>query len=299
MAFWWVFQNKTYKEESEGSFLWAPKANSTGTSQYYWQTMTELEEGDIVFSCVKQKIYAISTVIAPAYSYNKPFDVNTNKLWENEGWKADLVFTELNTPIELKQIRDELMLMMQSKYAPLNRMGTGNQGYLFSITDQAGTYLLSILEHNNDINLIEKEISDIQKQPNITITERERLVASRIGQGDFRKYLLKSWDNKCALSGLELPELLIASHIKPWKVSNNRERLDHNNGLLLSPNYDYAFDKGYISFTEEGKIIFSPTLSVEQIHALGFKHTDTIQKKLNIHQKAYIEYHRNYRLIKK
>lgn len=294
MAFWWVFQNKTYKEESEGSFLWAPKVNGKGKTKHYWETMTKLETGDIVFSCVKQKIYAISTVITPAYSHKKSFQINTDKLWENEGWKADLIFSELKTPIALKTIRDDIMPMMQYKYAPLDRNGGGNQGYMFSITDNIGNYLLSIIESKNDVNIVEKEIADIQRQSNISITEKDRLVSSRIGQGDFRKILLQYWNNQCSVTGLALPELLIASHIKPWKISNNRERLDGDNGLLLSPNYDYAFDKGYISFDADGTIIFSSKLSSDQKNALGFTTTSRIQKKLNHNQQQYLTYHRNF-----
>lgn len=79
-------------------------------------------------------------------------------------------------------------------------------------------------------------------------TTKEQIIESRIGQGEFRKKLINKWNKKCSISNCELLEILIASHIKPWKFSNNLERLDENNGLLLSPTYDKLFDKGFISF---------------------------------------------------
>lgn len=298
MACWWVFQNSTYKEESEGSFLWAPKVDRGGNTPYHWKTMIQLEDGDIVFSCVKQKIVAISTVINSAYSFDKPFhDTNLDNSWETEGYKADLIFTELETPIDLRTIRDTLMPMMPASHAPLNRNGTGNQGYLYPISDAIGNYLVSLSEKSNDITLEEKEISDIKHSNKIEDTVKESLVQSRVGQGGFRKDLLTYWENQCAVTALKLPEILKASHIKPWKFSNNYERLDPNNGLLLSPHYDEAFDKGFISFADDGSIIFSDRLIEEHVNALGFSSDDTIQKPLTPAQKEYLQYHRSERLL--
>lgn len=82
----------------------------------------------------------------------------------------------------------------------------------------------------------------------LTETAREAIVQSRIGQGIFRDNLKKYWGEKCAITGCELVKTLKASHIKPWRCSNNIERLDVYNGLLLIPNLDSAFDYGYISF---------------------------------------------------
>lgn len=293
MACWWVFQNYTYEEESKGSFLWAPKIDKGGNIPHHWKTMSLLKEGDIVFSCVNQKIVAISSVVTDSYDYTKPFD----KSWEEDGLKADLIFTELENPIELAPIVDTLMPMMNSKYAPLNRKGTGNQGYLYHISDVVGEYLISLTENSNAFLIEEKELEDIQLSNTIKKTTKKALVESRIGQGKFRDDLLQYWDGKCAVTGLDVPKLLKASHTKPWKYSNNQERLDPNNGILLSPNYDEAFDKGFISFDDNGRIVLSQHLTKESINALGFNHTDKIQKVLTTAQKKYLEYHRSERLI--
>jgi putative restriction endonuclease len=74
-------------------------------------------------------------------------------------------------------------------------------------------------------------------------TESEAMRAVRLGQQNFRRDLLSFWDGKCALTGLNFPELLRASHIKPWRDCDPRERLDPDNGLLLAVHIDGLFDQ--------------------------------------------------------
>ena len=85
-------------------------------------------------------------------------------------------------------------------------------------------------------------------------TERKATHNIRIGQAVFRERLIELW-TKCSVTGYSETELLIASHIKPWSQCGNDERLDIYNGLLLSPNIDSCFDKGYISFDDHGNIL--------------------------------------------
>lgn len=80
---------------------------------------------------------------------------------------------------------------------------------------------------------------------------------SRIGQGIFRKALMEKYHGSCIITQVNHPKLLVASHIKPWAVSSNSERLDVNNGLLLSATYDRLFDAGLITFDKTGKIYLS------------------------------------------
>ena len=93
-------------------------------------------------------------------------------------------------------------------------------------------------------------------------TEAERLVIQRVGQDIFRNGLLEYWDGRCAITGLDVPELLRASHIKPWAdCDSDAERLDVFNGLLLAPHLDAVFDAGFITVGEDGVVIISDALS--------------------------------------
>jgi len=94
----------------------------------------------------------------------------------------------------------------------------------------------------------------------LTETEKKQIILARVGQGAFRKELIKHW-GKCSATACSQIDILKASHIKPWSESSNAERLDVFNGLLLNPNLDTLFDKGYITFDDEGKILISPCVS--------------------------------------
>ena len=107
-------------------------------------------------------------------------------------------------------------------------------------------------------------------------TERKGLVTSRVGQGYYRQQIIEQWEGKCPVSGVTITPLLIASHIVPWSQSNDEEKLDVNNGILLSPNVDALFDKHLISFENDGSILISDKVSGEDREALGVSESGRI-----------------------
>ncbi len=135
---------------------------------------------------------------------------------------------------------------------------------------------------------LEQDISNIIEDKTIAVTEKSSYINTRIGQGKYRRELIGHWET-CALTGFNDTRFLVASHIKPWKDSNNKERLDSYNGLLLLPNLDKVFDLGFISFEESGKIKISSYL--EEIDMLGVRHD--MQIKLEERHQEYIQYHRD------
>ena len=126
------------------------------------------------------------------------------------------------------------------------------------------------------------------KKPNET--ERRGLVTSRVGQGYYRQQLIEKWDGKCAVSKTDILPILIASHIVPWSESSDEERLDVDNGILLSPLYDALFDKHLISFDQYGKIIISNQINASDLERFGFstKHEIEITKGMQ----PYLHRHR-------
>lgn len=126
--------------------------------------------------------------------------------------------------------------------------------------------------------------------------EVERKIKVRVTQGKFRDTLLKR-DKKCAMCGLDIEGMLLASHIKPWSKSNDYEKQDVNNGLLLCANHDALFDKGYISFEDNGNIKISSKIDKENYQKLNICTNNKILLK-NEKQKQYIKYHANNIFIK-
>ena len=132
--------------------------------------------------------------------------------------------------------------------------------------------------------------SDICSKKTLTSTVKEQLVKSRVGQGLFRENVQET-EHCCRVSKVADPRFLIASHIKPWRCSNNQERLDGENGLLLSPNVDRLFDRGFISFMDDGTLLISPVADRVTLGRLG------VPSKANVggftaKQKQYLGYHR-------
>ena len=105
----------------------------------------------------------------------------------------------------------------------------------------------------------------------------------------FRDLLLNRY-NRCCLCDVKAPALLIASHIKPWVESEPKEKLDVNNGFLMCPNHDRLFDKGYITFDDEGKIIVSNRLKDNDRVFLNVNSTMYIE--LSESNKKYLKFHR-------
>ena len=103
------------------------------------------------------------------------------------------------------------------------------------------------------------DLERLRTLDDVSETERRTLIDARIGQGVFRQSLIDLWGG-CAATGYSFLPMLIASHIRPWNASSNAERLDPHNGLLLVPTIDKAFDRGYVSFQDDGRIMIAAEL---------------------------------------
>ncbi len=144
---------------------------------------------------------------------------------------------------------------------------------------------------------IPEEMSRVEEQGNTyemlqpNKTERSGLVTTRVGQGAYRKSILHRWEYKCAVTEYSDIKILIASHIKPWRDAIDKERLDVDNGILLSPDFDALFDKHLISFENSGKIILSSQLEASDYKTLGITGKEKI-KELSEGNCLYLNEHR-------
>ncbi len=134
---------------------------------------------------------------------------------------------------------------------------------------------------------IQDDIEELVQSVEIEKTEKSTLINARVGQGKFRKGLIEYW-NGCAVTGFADTRFLVASHIKPWRKSNNRERIDPFNGLLLLPNIDKAFDLGFVSFEEQGEILVSSEFECADVLSVDLSMTIN----LSTNHQDYMAYHR-------
>lgn len=124
-------------------------------------------------------------------------------------------------------------------------------------------------------------------------TERTALIQARRGQGLFRSNV-RNVERACRVTRVERPEHLVASHTKPWRDCGNDERLDGENGLLLTPTVDHLFDKGFISFEDRGELIVSPVADRISLRRMGVDP----DVRMNVGafsegQRRYLDYHRD------
>jgi HNH endonuclease len=132
----------------------------------------------------------------------------------------------------------------------------------------------------------------LRQRHDIGPTEIERLTKARRGQGSFREELI-AFECRCRVTGVDDPALLTASHIKPWRVSTDEEKLDRENGLLLAPHIDRLFDRGYISFSDSGKLLVASTLGDGVLAAWGIDGNTDVGS-FSARQKDYLHYHRTH-----
>lgn len=138
--------------------------------------------------------------------------------------------------------------------------------------------------------LAKAEEEQVLLNSNISETERQAIVKSRIGQGQFRDKLLLKY-KKCIITGISIPQVLVASHIKPWAACNNKERLDVNNGLILSATYDKLFDSGLISFNENGRLYISRAINENNRSLLALNLDKAYPIGFSGNMANYLQYH--------
>jgi putative restriction endonuclease len=245
----------------------------------------------VIFSYVKRELVAVSVAKSRAYAAVRPAEFRRSPSWHSKGRRVDVSYQLVDPPVAIADILVDLLPLMPDKYSPLSPKGTGYQGYLFPLPGPAGRFLLDIVGATETPISINDPLDKALERTIPDKTTRKSLLESRIGQGRFRTDLVSVWGGRCAITGLDLVPILRASHIKPWRDSDNRERLDENNGLLLAPAYDSLFDAGLISFSDIGAIVISPKLTKAQLASLSVTETARLRF-IRPEHRGYLDYHR-------
>lgn len=305
MAYWWVNQNQTYKSEVHGGFLWSPKTTTSGSRNQFYENMQLVQPGDVVFSFCDTYIKAIGVALAKADTSIKPNFGSAGSSWADEGWLVPVEFRELRNQIRPKDHMAEIEPTLPAKYSPLQRNGNGLQGiYLAAVPDDMATVLIRLLgsEYRTAAreltDMVKSELEDnsaeyrLSERTDIGSTVKSQLVNARRGQGVF-KANVRLYESRCRVTGVDDLSHLRASHIKPWSMSDDTEKLSGSNGLLLAPHIDHLFDKGYISFADEGQLIVSDQLAPSVLAAWGMR-AGVDCGEFNIDQKRFLAFHRNH-----
>jgi putative restriction endonuclease len=313
MNYWWVNQNQTAKQEVSGGYMWSPKRMKDGKRNPFYEGMRECAPGDLVFSFVDTRISNLGVVTSFCDESPRPQEFGvTGDQWDTDGWRVGVDFQRLSAPIKPADHMNVIAPTLPVKYSPIRPDGGGNQIYLARVPSPMAVVLMGLIgpeaevlarrasglpSDSSDTFLVTEAREDaletsILGDSRIPETERQALVRSRIGQGLFRDRVV-AVEPRCRVTGVANPFYCIASHIKPWRHSDNTERLDGNNGLLLARHIDHLFDEGFISFAGDGLMLVSPAADVDALRAMGVP----VDSPLNVGtfnegQRGYLEYHR-------
>lgn len=324
IQYWWVNHKQTFRQEITGQYLWSPKTESNGARSEFYKNMRRASPGDYVLSYADQQIAFVGRVVEFAFTAPKPEEFGSaGAYWNKEGWLLPVYWVPITPAVRPKDLLEKLRPHLPARYSPINtRTGGGNQkAYLAQISEAMFREIISNTSLD-ELNLLggganslkfqvvteileERVEREIKADPDLESTVKESVILARRGQGKFRSDVVRL-ERSCRLTGVTNPLLLIASHIKPWRLcTSSQERLDGHNGLMLSPDADYLFDRGLVSFDDNGDPLVSNRIPSADLQLLGLVHLSpglsdihgsaapTLTKDFSSKQLGYLEFHRS------
>ncbi len=323
MNFWWVNHKQTFRQEFFGKYIWSPKRKKNDQVNPFYETMREVAPGDVVFSYADGGVQGFGIARTHCYTSPRPDEFgHIGQAWNEVGWRVDIDFQRFTEVILPAQHMRAIAPTLPEKYSPIRSNGHGNQGVYLAEISEATALVVAQLASPDLLGIIrgirlaetpvvqlpelqgveeweKHECEEISKDNHLRETQKEALIKARRGQGVFRQNVGRI-EHFCRVTHVDRPEHLIASHIKPWRESDNRERLFEGNGLLLTPTIDHLFDRGFISFENNGELLISPVSHEESMNKMGII-TDRV---VNVGsfappQKEFLQFHRSKVFLKK
>lgn len=317
MRFWWVNHKQTFEKEVSGHYIWCPKHKKDGTRNHFYETLREVQRGDLVFSFASAHLQAVGVAKLPCYSCPRPNEFGKiGEAWDQRGWRVDVQFQRFQQPLRVASVADQLAPLLPVKYSPVRPNGHGNQvAYLAEISRAMARRILDLSEPQLlpliDASVVRENEPELIADPVVLVdwedslqqritanaalpeTTRRALIQARRGQGRFKENVSRI-ERHCRITGVFNPTHLIASHIKPWRESSDDERLSGSNGLLLTPSMDHLFDRGFISFGDDGGVLVSPVADRDSLHRMGIPEDRQFQAgSFTSEQRHFLDYHRN------
>ena len=295
--------------------MWCPKFKKDRKLNHFYETMKMVRPGDLVFSFAFTKVQGFGFAKTYCYSSPRPNEFGQiGMVWDKTGWRCDVDFKAFPIPFSTQDFARQLAPLLPLVYSPIRENGYGNQGAYFAeipkemallIAENSSQELFMYIRFGGIFDLdqaIETELvsrfqwEEIEQrkivEEVIPETQKTALILARCGQGRFKKSLF-SYEKACRITHVQNPAHLYASHIKPWRESNNEERLSPGNGLLLTPSIDHLFDRGFISFADDGELLVSPVADNISLQRMGVQCGQPfLTGSFNKDQKYFLDFHR-------
>jgi HNH endonuclease len=209
-----------------------------------------------------------------------------------------------------------LKTVLPPRYSPLQTNGNGIQSiYLTELSQRFAEVLSGLIGEEvrpllagasvdtpvengrivtgDDLDVWERRLEEqVESDASVTDTDREAIVRARVGQGLFKQRVMQI-ETCCRITGVDRVSHLVASHCKPWRDSTNEERLNGENGLLLTPSIDHLFDRGFIGFEDSGNLVISPVAHRPSLQRMGVETRRLVNVgKFTEGQRQFLAYHR-------
>lgn len=236
-------------------------------------------QGGISYPKLHPVIFIFTGSSGELYGYEDGWDIDGYFRYTGEGQIGDMKFIRGNKSLlEHRENGKRVFLFEKTKtsgyWRYIDELELDGYEYFIS-NDREGNPRNSIKFRFISVKNKTKYLENLEVTPDEynsskpNITERKGLVTSRVGQGVYRQKIIDRWGGRCPITNCSVLSILISSHIVPWSKSNDEERLDVENGILLSPLYDSLFDRHLISFDDNGGIIISDKITSNQLENLG------------------------------
>jgi hypothetical protein len=271
VRYWWIRRDKLFRQELSGGYIWTARRNSETSRSHSRENVLAVAAGDAILFCAEGRIGHIGRAAEHAIG---------ERGRDGDGWWLPVDWTRLPDPVapamplpsRLTEITETLFReILVEAGSPDWPMPSPEEGEI------AGGVAASRLDYDAAL----------------TASVRDQQVKARRGQSLFR-FRVFQVESACRLTGIANPDLLIASHIKPWRLcETTHERLDGANGLLLTPHVDKLFDRGLISFSDEGEVLRSPALADGDLRRLGLEAACRRSAgSFSDRQRSYLAWHR-------
>ena len=263
-------------------------------------------QGGISPSAKVPYIFIFSGKSGAQYGYRDGWDNHNIFSYTGEGQEGDMQFIKGNLALKEHLNRGKRVFLFEIEGGGVVKFSSEMDFYdadYFETPDKNGSnrigirFFLKRIGVSIPVNPDQFTLLPLNQDPHKilelnlpTVTERSGLVTSRVGQGAYRKRIIHRWEYKCAVTNFNKLDILIASHIVPWSKASDHERLDVNNGLLLSPTYDALFDKHLITFDNNGKIQLSEKIEFSAYQKIGVTGKEQITD-LSMYNVNYLDRH--------
>jgi putative restriction endonuclease len=302
--YWWVNQSKAVARGLMGNYLWIARRQG-GASRESAQNMTRVQRGDLIFAYADAAVRGVGVALRAAVEAVQPQELTPAGKSPStvQGWYLPVRFFELAVPLSPGEHMEALTPVLPMNHSPLRPSGARNPAvYLSAVSTEMAEALRRLLAEQ--LEYVEAQIkaaavseladdwveTSIRRRTDLSSEDKQQLIRARRGLGVFR-HSLEKIESACRLTGLLDRRHLRACHIKPWSVSDDQEKLDGCNGLLLSPHIAHLFVRGYISFSDQGDLLASRYLNPAILTSWSLR----MPLKVGVfqpRQRLYLDYHR-------